>query len=107
MKEEWHNDECPLFRGKITVRRDAVSVVKRFLVVFAAFSFLDVGLLILFPTFAGLPFARASAVIPEALKGAFGQIIFVVLCYAYLHLSKRVQTTYQTYRREETMSHVA
>jgi hypothetical protein len=90
-----------------TVRGNAVRVAKKFLIVFAAFSIVDVAFVIFVPTFAGMPFTRAASLIPKALKEAFQQIIVLALCYAYLSSSKRVRATYQKTGREETMSHVA
>ena len=82
------------WRGLVAYSYWAVYAAKIFLLIYAGSSLLDVAFLMLFPRFTGLPFQRLCPFMPDFLKEECQTILFVAVCYGYLHWSKRVRATY-------------
>jgi len=72
------------------VKPNAVRIAKRYLIIFIIYAIVSSVL----PLMAGLPDKIVEAMIGELIKGLVKSIVYFVIWYSYLTISKRVKATY-------------
>ncbi len=73
-----------------TIKPKAVQIAKNYLLLYLGYSIIAS----ILPFFAGLPSSSNNLIVQEMAKGFFQSLIFFIVWYKYLSVSKRVKATY-------------